>query len=323
VEAGSFGTPFPPGGSFRAFADSLPGLLGASDLRLAAEAVAAARAAGRPVMLAMGGHPIKVGLGPLIAELMAEGLVTSLSVNGSVLVHDFEIAACGATSEDVGAALGDGGFGVTAETGAFACRAMREARASGEGLGAAAARILHESGPPHAALSVLVAAHRLGVPLTVHPAVGTDVFSIHPDHSGEDLGVSAGRDFRLFCRLAADLERGVFLNLGSAVIMPEVFLKAVSLARNLGFRQEGVFTVAMDFVRQYRPSVNVTERPVRDRGRGVYLTGHHEIMFPLLMAMAREYAASGDYEDHGDPGPGDGGGRGEQGEQGGPGEHGE
>jgi hypothetical protein len=245
-------------------------------------------------MLAMGGHPVKVGLGPLIAELMAEGFVTSVSANGSVLVHDFEIATAGATSEDVGGTLDGGGFGVTAETGAFACRAMREAQASGEGLGGAAGRLLAESDPPHASASVLVAAHRLGVPFTVHPALGTDVFSIHPDYSAEALGASAGRDFRLFCRLVADLERGVYINLGSAVVMPEAFLKAVSLARNLGFAQEGMFTVAMDFLQQYRPRVNVVDRPTRGKGRGVYLTGHHEIMFPLLMALAREYASSGD-----------------------------
>jgi hypothetical protein len=305
VDLGSFGKPCPPGSSFRAFADSLPDILGAAALRRAARAAARARAAGRPVMLAMGGHPVKVGLGPLIADLMEDGFITSVSVNGSVLVHDFETAAAGATSEDVAASLGEGEFGATAETGAFACRAMREAAASGEGLGQAAARLLASLDLPHAGSSILAASHRLEIPFTVHPALGTDVFAIHPDFSGEAMGLAAGRDFRLFCRLVADLDHGVFINLGSAVVMPEAFLKAVSLVRNLGFRQEGLFTVSMDFLQQYRPRVNVVERPARGRGGGVYLTGHHEIMFPLLMGLAREYAAAGDF----DGGPGDAGGR--------------
>jgi hypothetical protein len=297
VDSGSFGKTLAPGSSFRAFADSLPDILGARDLRLAARAVARAREAGRPVMLAMGGHPIKVGLGPLIGSLMEDGFVTSLSVNGSVLVHDFEIAASGSTSEDVSGSLEDGAFGVTAETGAFVCRAAREAATSGEGLGRAASRLLASMRLPRADLSVLAAADAAGIPFTVHPAVGTDVFAIHPDFDAGDLGAAAGLDFRLFCRLVADLTRGVFINLGSAVIMPEAFLKAVSLARNLGFRQEGIFTVNMDFLQQYRPRVNVVERPARGRGRGVALTGHHEVMFPLLMGLAREYSASGDFRE--------------------------
>jgi hypothetical protein len=297
VDAGSFGKAFPAGAPFKAFMDSLPEILGSRDLRRAARAVARARAAGRPVMLAMGGHPIKVGLGPLIRSLAEDGFVTSLSANGSVLIHDFETASVGATSEDVAASLSEGRFGVTAETGAFVCRAAREAAASGEGLGRAACRILDETSPPYAALSVLVGLRRSGTPFTVHPALGTDVFSIHPDYDAGELGRAADADFRLFCRLVADLEGGVFINLGSAVIMPEVFLKAVSLARNLGFRQEGLFTVDMDFARNYRPRVNVVERPVQGRGRGVSLTGHHEIMFPLLMAMAREYARAGDFDE--------------------------
>ncbi|MDR1035354.1 MAG: hypothetical protein LBT40_01885 [Deltaproteobacteria bacterium] len=294
VDARAFGRPHAAGGAFADFADSLPEILGARDLRSAARAVARARGAGRPVMLAMGGHPVKVGLGPVIASAMADGFVTSVSANGSVLVHDFEIAVSGATSEDVSRELSGGRFGVTSETGAFVCRAAREAALSGEGLGRACARILDSMDPPRRELSVMAAAFGLGVPLTIHPAVGTDVFAIHPDFDAGDLGRAADADFRLFCRLVAELEGGVFINLGSAVIMPEVFLKAVSLARNLGFRQDGLFTVNMDFIQQYRPRVNVVERPTRDRGAGVSLTGHHEIMFPLLMAMAREFAARGE-----------------------------
>ncbi|MDR1079404.1 MAG: hypothetical protein LBQ79_00190 [Deltaproteobacteria bacterium] len=297
VDSRRFGRAAAAGGSFVSFADSLPDMLGARDLRRAARAVARARASGRPVMLAMGGHPVKVGLGPVVAAAMEDGFVSSLSANGSVLVHDFEVAASGSTSEDVSAALPAGAFGVTAETGAFVCRAAGEAAASGEGLGRACSRLLSGSAPPHGHLSVLCACFRLGVPVTIHPALGTDVFSIHPDFDAGELGKAADADFRLFCRLVADLEGGVFLNLGSAVIMPEVFLKAVSLARNLGFRQEGLFTVNMDFIQHYRPRVNVVERPTRGRGSGVSLTGHHEIMFPLLMAMAREFASGGDFDD--------------------------
>jgi hypothetical protein len=297
VDSGAFAKPLPAGASVKDFADALPGILGARDLKLAARAVARARGAGRPVMLAMGGHPVKVGLGPVIAGLMEDGFVSSLSFNGSVLVHDFEVATVGRTSEDVSGSLGEGAFGVTAETGAYVAAALRRADSEGLGFGEAAVAELAGRDTPFSGLSVLCAAGRTGTPVTVHPAFGTDVFSIHPDFEGALMGSAADRDFRLFARLVADLEDGVFINLGSAVIMPEVFLKAVSLARNLGHRQEGIFTVNMDFLQQYRPRVNVVERPARGRGRGVYLTGHHEIMFPLLMSLAREYAASGDLED--------------------------
>jgi hypothetical protein len=288
VGVGDFGRPCPPGSSFKTFVGSLPSILAGKDIREAAERIALAVRGGKAVMLAMGGHPVKVGLGPLIVRLMEAGAVTSLSGNGSVMVHDLEAALFGATSEDVDETLGDGSFGVTDETGSLINRAAREAAQSGEGLGWALGRILGAMAAPNKNISVLHEARRLNVPLTVHPAVGTDVFNIHPEADGAALGKAAMDDFRTFCSLVASLEGGVFINLGSAVIMPEVFLKALTLARNLGFRQAGLTTIDMDFIRQHRPRVNVCRRPVMESGRGFSFTGHHEVMFPLLMAMVME-----------------------------------
>ncbi|MDR1167199.1 MAG: hypothetical protein LBO66_15275 [Deltaproteobacteria bacterium] len=290
-----FGRPLSPGAGFKDFADSLPRFLAASDLQEAARAIARARAGGRLVALAMGGHPIKVGLGPLIIDLMEKEIITSLSVNGSVMVHDAEVAMAGQTSEDVSQAIGEGAFGVTGETGALINRAAQDALARGRGLGESLGDALLAGSFPHARQSVVAQARRLGVPLTVHLTLGADVYHIHPEADGQALGAASFRDFHLFARLVAALEGGVFLNLGSAVVMPEVFLKALSLTRNLGFSQKGMTTVNMDFARQYRPRVNVVERPTQDSGKGYELIGHHEIMFPLLTLLAQERLRDGDF----------------------------
>ena len=286
VRAADFARPLRPGLTLAEFAAALPRLLASADLREAAARLAAARRAGRPIILGLGGHVVKVGLGPVIIDLMERGFINALAANGSVMVHDAEAALAGATSEDVSATLGEGRFGVTAQTGELINRAARTA--SGQGLGRALGRALLEAAPPHLDLSLLAAAARLDLPATIHAAIGTDVFNIHPDADGAALGAASFDDFRLFCRLAADLEGGVFINLGSAVILPEVFLKALTLVRNLGHRVCNLTTINLDFIRHYRPSVNVVERPTREGGRGFYFLGHHEIMFPLLMALALE-----------------------------------
>jgi deoxyhypusine synthase len=291
VKAADFAKPLRAGLSLREFANGLPGILAAGELREAAEAIAQAKRAGKTVMLAMGGHPIKVGLGPLLVDLLERGIFDSVSSNGSIMVHDSEVALAGATSEDVGASLGEGEFGVTAETGALINKAARRAAGAGAGLGATLGRLINELSPPHARDSVLAAAARLGIPATVHVALGTDVYHIHPDRDFGLLGQASMADFHMFCRMAATLEEGVFVNLGSAVVMPEVFLKALSLARNLGHAVKRLTTVNLDFVYQYRPRVNVVERPTQGGGRGFCFIGHHEIMFPLLMALVLESLA--------------------------------
>ena len=290
VKVDDFARPLKPQGSLAEFFQGLPNILAAADLKEAAGLIARARKNGRPVILALGGHVIKVGLAPLIIDLMDRGLITGLAANGSVMVHDSEAALVGATSEDVAATLGSGAFGVTGVTGELINRAAREAvQAEGDEaglLGRALGRALLKLNPPHLQVSLLAAAARLKVPLTIHAAIGTDVYNIHPEAEGADLGAATMADFRLFCREMADLEGGVFINLGSAVIIPEVFLKALTLVRNLGHQVGNLTTINMDFIRHYRPQVNVVGRPTQESGRGFYFIGHHEIMFPLLMSLA-------------------------------------
>jgi hypothetical protein len=265
--------------------------LAARELKNAAKAIALAALNGRQVILAMGGHPIKVGLGPVIANLLERGVISAVSSNGSVMVHDSEVALVGATSEDVTTGLKQGDFGVTKETGDFINRAIMKAARTHEGLGRAMGLTLIEARAPNLSSSVLATAARLDRPFTVHAALGTDVYNIHPDFDGSALGAASGDDFKIFCRLIAGLNKGVFLNLGSAVILPEVFLKALTLVRNLGHKVEDLTTIDMDFIRQYRPRVNVVERPTNHSGQGYSLTGHHEIMFPLLMSIVLEELA--------------------------------
>ncbi len=288
VKARDFARPLKKGASLAEFLGGLPDILAAADLREAAGLIARAKRNGRPFFLGLGGHVIKVGLGPVIIDLMERGLIDGLAANGSVMVHDSEAALVGATSEDVSATLDDGSFGVTRQTGELINRAARAGAENGGGLGRALGSALLALSPPHLELSVLAAAARLDLPVTVHAAVGTDVYNIHPEADGAALGAASLADFHLFCRMAADLEGGVFLNLGSAVILPEVFLKALTLARNLGHKVENLTTINMDFIRHYRPQVNVVGRPTQKGGRGFYFIGHHEIMFPLLMACVLE-----------------------------------
>ncbi len=276
----------PPGAdrSFAAFWSSLPAILAAQDVRVVVDAMASA-AGKRGVVAMLGGHVIKVGLGPLLIELMRRKAVTHVAMNGSAAIHDFELAAFGGTSEDVAAGLGDGTFGMAEETGRDMNAALARGAAGDQGAGEALAEYLHARKElPGREVSVLVACAQLGVPVTVHAAVGAEIIHQHPTADGATLGATSHRDFK---RLAGSLpsldDGGVVLNLGSAVVMPEVFLKALTIARNLHGGKPKNFTACdCDMQRHYRPRVNVVERPTLAGGRGIQLTGHHEILFPLI-----------------------------------------
>lgn len=286
VSAKDLGRPHAPGGSLAEFLAGLPHFLAADDLRELAARWAEAVRAGRTVILAMGAHPIKVGLSPVIIDLLEGGLVSCLALNGAGIIHDAELALAGHTSEDVEAMLAAGDFGMAAETQRLLNAAITEGVAQGLGLGCAVGRALRCA--PNAHLSLLAAAARLGVPATVHVALGTDTIHIHPEASGAALGEGSLRDFRTLAAAVATLEGGVHLNLGSAVILPEVFLKALTAARNLGHRVASFTTANLDFCAHYRPLTNVVRRPTAQGGRGFNLIGHHEIMFPLLAAALKE-----------------------------------
>jgi hypothetical protein len=282
VAATALGRPPTPSMPLGQFLATLPDILGARDLRAVARAVAERHRDGRLVVLGMGAHPIKVGLSPLIIDLMRRGIVSAVAMNGACIIHDFELAYCGATSEDVAAALTTGAFGMAEETGRFLNQAI--ARGGAEGLGTAVGRAIIDAGLPHRELSILATGVRLGIPVTVHVALGTDIIHMHPTADGAAIGAASLADFRQLAGVTQHLHRGVFINLGSAVVIPEVFLKALNLARNVGNRVGELVTVDMDFMRHYRPAVNIVQRPTQGDGKGYQLTGHHEIMFPLLCA---------------------------------------
>ncbi|MBI2369213.1 MAG: hypothetical protein HYV08_03080 [Deltaproteobacteria bacterium] len=247
-----------------------------------------ARRAGRPVVMGIGGHVIKVGLSPLLVDLMERGVLTALAMNGSGIIHDFELALVGHTSEEVEEVLGEGAFGMAEETGRILHEAIAAGARDGLGLGEAVGRRLAAMDLPHAEMSLLLAGHRLGVPVTVHVALGADIIHMHPAVDGAAVGAASHRDFLRFAGVIAALEGGVYLNVGSAVIMPEVFVKALSLVRNLGHEVRRFTTVNLDFIQHYRPRVNVVQRPTQQGGEGYALTGHHEIMLPLLCAAVLE-----------------------------------
>ena len=276
--------PHAKGASFAAFLDGLPNLLGARDLRDAIAAAATARTRGRPILWGLGAHVIKVGLAPIVVDLLERGFVSGILMNGAGCVHDLELAMMGATSEDVGPALDDGSFGMARETAERLNAAIASGATDGIGMGAAIGRELVQGRYPHKERSILATASRLGVPVTVHVAIGTDIHHMHASADGAALGATSHRDFETLTGLVAMLEGGVYFNVGSAVILPEVFLKSIALARNLGHRVERLTTVNLDFIRQYRPTVNVVERPTRLGGRGISLIGQHEILVPLLAA---------------------------------------
>ena len=276
--------PHQPGGSLADFLEGLPPILGAADLRAAIAATARARRNGKTILWGFGAHLIKVGLAPIVVDLMERGFVGGLMMNGAGCVHDLELAMMGRTSEDVGPALDDGSFGMARETSELLNGAICAGDAEGLGMGAAVGREILQGRFPHKDRSILASAARLGIPVTIHAAIGTDIHHMHPSADGAALGATSYRDFETLTSLVATLQGGVLFNIGSAVILPEVFLKALALARNLGYRVEKLTTVNLDFIRQYRPAVNVVERPTRLGGRGISLVGHHEVLVPLLAA---------------------------------------
>jgi hypothetical protein len=278
----------PPGSdrSFAAFLASLPDVLAAQDLRLIIDAVASAKRGRRGVILLLGGHVVKVGLGSLINAWLARGIITHLALNGAAAIHDFELAAYGGTSEDVESGLADGSFGMAEETGAEMNAAIASAATAKQGMGEGLARALAaRKHLPGAEASILLGAYRHDVPITVHAAIGAEIIHQHPSADGAAVGATSHRDFRRLAGSIPDLDHGgVVLNWGSAVLMPEVFLKALTIARNTGGGRPTHFTAAdFDMQRHYRPRVNVVQRPTRAGGSGFLLTGHHELLLPLLV----------------------------------------
>jgi len=285
------GRAYRPGDGFAGFLESLPRLLAGRTLRELVADVRRARARRRPLLWGLGAHVVKVGLSPVIVDLMRRGFVTGIALNGAGVVHDFELAVAGRTSEDVAATLAEGAFGMARETGEEVNRAIVAGERDGLGLGAAVGRYLATRRPAarHQDRSLLASAWRLGLPATVHVAIGTDIVHMHPACDPGATGRATHLDFRLFAAQVARLGGGgVYLNVGSAVVLPEVFLKAVTLARNLGHPLRDFATANLDFIQSYRPTQNVVERPVAASGRGYRLTGHHELLVPLLAAALVE-----------------------------------
>ena len=288
VKIDELAVPHRSGASFRTFLSSLPNILAAKHLQEVAAAVVQARKNGRPVMLGMGAHAIKVGLNPLIIDLLQRRIVTSLHLNGAGIIHDFELALIGHTSEDVDKEILSGAFGMAEETGSMINAAIKAGADKGQGIGAAVGSMIEKGDFPHKDTSLLAAGIRLNAPVTVHVAIGTDIIHMHPSFDGAATGKAGELDYRTFCSIVADLEGGVYINLGSAVLLPEIFLKAVTLSRNLGHNLRHFTTVNMDFIQHYRPNTNVVRRPTHGGGKGFALTGHHEIMLPLLAAAIIE-----------------------------------
>ena len=280
--------------SFGAFFDSLPRLLGADSLRGVVDAVVRAREADRPVVLAIGGHVIKCGLQPVLKKLIDEEVITAVAMNGSASIHDFEVSLVGATSEDVGAVLHSGDFGFSEETGGGMNAALKQGLPAGIGFGEAIGRRIVDGRHPCRQYSLLAACLEKGIPATVHVAVGTDIIHQHPAADGAVIGEMTFRDFHLLTSVVADLGNGgVWLNVGSAVLLPEVFLKALSIAQNLGYHVDNFSTANFDMIQHYRPLQNVVRRPTSGSGRGYTITGHHEINIPLLAAAVLEGLEAG------------------------------
>ena len=292
VKIADFATVHQAGSGVAGLLDSLPHLLAGDSFRAVVDALARARLAKRAILWGMGGHVIKCGLAPVLLDLMRRGYATGFALNGSAAIHDFEIALAGHTSEDVEAVLPDGRFGAAEETGREMNHAIGECDRDAIGMGEALGRALDQRGLRNACpeASLLLNAYRARVPVTVHVAIGTDTPHTHPAADGAAIGSATHRDFRLFCGLVTGIHQGgIYLNVGSAVLLPEVFLKAVSAVRNLGHPLAEFTTVNFDFFQHYRPRVNVVERPhAASGGKGYAITGHHELMIPLLAAALIE-----------------------------------
>jgi deoxyhypusine synthase len=288
VSQSSFAVPHVKGDKLKTFLDKLPDILAVKNFGAVVKAIVMARQNKRPVILGMGAHPIKVGLSPVIIDLMQKKVITALATNGACIIHDFELSFIGKTSEDVEKELCRGTFGMAQQTGRYINRAIKEGVRKGYGIGMSIGEMIHKSRFSFKKKSIFASAFEIGIPSTVHVAIGTDIIHMHPDADGSAIGEGSFRDFRLFSSVVSDLEGGVYINLGSAVIMPEVFLKALTIARNIGKKVEDITTVNMDFIQHYRPTENVLRRPTIKKGSSYALTGHHEIMFPLLAAAVIE-----------------------------------
>lgn len=287
VAIGDFAQPPSETDTLATFLDKLPNILAVDSLRALASSIWRAREAGKPIIWGFGGHVIKTGLAPIVIDLMNRGFVTAVAGNGSVLVHDCEIAMVGSTSEDVDATLGEGDFGAARETGELLNEAAKRGLADGLGLGEAMCREVAALEPPFAANSILCQAYARKVPVTAHLTIGADIGHFHPSADGAALGKTSHTDFRLFCSLVKEMNGGgVYINYGSAVVLPEIFLKAVTVVRNLGHPLRDITTANFDFVQRYRPMTNVVHRPTANgAGRGYSITGHHELTMPLLAAQ--------------------------------------
>lgn len=290
VRVSDFATPWKRSGSFKTFCDGLPDILAVKSLRAVTRAIVKAHRKRRPVIIGIGAHVIKVGLAPIITDLMERGIVTAVAMNGAGIIHDFELALMGHTSEEVDAEIDEGRFGMAEETGRILNDAISRGASAGHGLGEAIGNYMNHAAHqfPNRKTSILATGVRLGIPVTVHVAVGTDIIHMHPSADGAAIGATSLLDFRRLTAVVAKMEGGVYVNIGSSVILPEVFLKTLSLGRNLGHPISNITTANMDFLVHYRPQTNVVRRPTQKGGHGYALTGHHEIMLPLLAAAVLE-----------------------------------
>jgi deoxyhypusine synthase len=284
VTVEEFGKPWQKGASYRNFLHNLPDILAGSQLKNVISAIVRAQRHNHTILFGMGAHVIKVGLNPIVIDLMERRVITGVAMNGAGIIHDVELAMVGRTSEDVDTAIEDGSFGMARETCTFLNEAITSTRKISTGLGEAVGRNILKKRLPLMKQSILATGARLGIPVTVHVAIGTDIIHMHPGYDSQAAGSASHHDFRLFASLVAALEKGVYLNIGSAVILPEIFLKATTLVRNLGYTLENFTTVNMDFIKHYRPLTNVINRPTAKGGRGINLVGHHEILLPLIAA---------------------------------------
>ena len=270
------------GASFKNFYDSLPNILAAQDFKAVVDSLVAAHKRKKMVILMMGAHVIKCGLSPIIIDLMKRGIVKHVALNGAGIIHDTEVAMIGRTSEDVSAGIVNGSFGMAGETAVFINGAINDGFRSGIGIGEAVGLRIRETKFPYKNLSILAMGQKLGVPVTVHVAIGTDIIHQHPSANGMAIGEGSLLDFKTFIYSVSKIEKGTVINIGSAVILPEVFLKAVTVARNLGHKIYKFTTANFDMISQYRPHQNVVSRPTSSGGRGYNIVGHHELMIPLL-----------------------------------------
>ncbi len=284
VSIDDFAKPLTPGSSIHDLLKSLPSQFAGKDFPQLVKRIAKAHKNNKKIIIGMGAHVIKVGLNPILIDLMKKGIISAIALNGAGIIHDTEIAMVGRTSEEVSEVLGSGAFGAAKETGEFLNQAINKGAQDNTGLGQAVGEALLAENFQHNNQSLLATARQLDIPVTVHVAIGTDIIHIHPDANGAAIGKTSHIDFRLFSSLISELENGVYLNIGSAVLLPEVFLKAITVVRNLGHTVNNITTANFDFIRHYRPATNVVHRPTLEGGHGFHFTGHHELMIPLLAA---------------------------------------